>query len=221
MLRKQHHPLRQLHRLKVCTYQVLDLRRVRRRSLRRPPIADKRLRHPLRPLDRSQWSRCNRRNELVNLADNLDRRAAHAERRGCGNLDWSLSLAASKTSASNHQAHSRTLRASPQNRPRGVPRQHPLAWGSASPIIAGSSCFCTDWRRRSARTTRSASRNLLGKRDFETAVPYRFFAERSGRNQWFESASLQQRVCLTGVPPTLSDKVAAVARLGAPLRRRA
>jgi len=39
------------------------------------------------------------RDELVNLADNLDRLAAHAERRGCGNLDWSLSLAVSETSA--------------------------------------------------------------------------------------------------------------------------
>ena len=83
------------------------------RSLRRPPIADKRLRHPLRPLDRSQWSRCNRRNELVNLADNLDRRAAHAERRGCGNLDWSLSLAASKMSALKPSG--------PQPHPQGEP----------------------------------------------------------------------------------------------------
>ncbi len=53
------------------------------------------------------------RNELVNLADNLDRLAAHAERRGCGNLDWSLSLAVSETSA--------LKPAGPQPHPQGKP----------------------------------------------------------------------------------------------------
>jgi hypothetical protein len=38
------------------------------------------------------------RNELVNLADNLDR-PAHAEGRGSGSFDWSLSLAVSETTA--------------------------------------------------------------------------------------------------------------------------
>jgi hypothetical protein len=32
----------------------------------------------------------NTRNELVNLADNFDRLAAHSERQICGALDWSL-----------------------------------------------------------------------------------------------------------------------------------
>jgi hypothetical protein len=35
----------------------------------------------------------NTRNELVDLADNLDRLAAHSERQICGALDWSLSPA--------------------------------------------------------------------------------------------------------------------------------
>jgi hypothetical protein len=53
------------------------------------------------------------RNELVNLADNLDRLAAHAERRGCGNHDWSPSLAVSEKSA--------LKPAGPQPHPQGKP----------------------------------------------------------------------------------------------------
>src|SRR4029077_12498171 len=70
------------------------------------------------------------RNELVNLADNLDRLAAHAERRGCGNLDWSLSLAVSETSALNPGG------------PQPPPQGNPPEWAprSSPPSSSRRSC---------------------------------------------------------------------------------